>query len=217
MGTFKTLKELQDKAEEATPNRGASRDWLKLKDGDRFAIRFLQELAEDSDNYNEDRGAAQFVPLHTNPLNFRNKIRCTMDTQGQCFACEQMASDPENAGKWKAKLHCYINVAVMEDGDWKVRVLDQTYASSHVIGALTEFAKDKGSITDRVWKIYRKGSGLNTEYGLMNDDREEEPKAFDKLELFELDNILPEVDYDEQEKILFRDKDDDKNNNTDSW
>jgi hypothetical protein len=39
--------------------------WLKLADGQSAKIRFVEELDEDSANYNKDRGLALVVKEHT--------------------------------------------------------------------------------------------------------------------------------------------------------
>ena len=41
--------------------------WLKLADGQSVKIRFIEELDEDSANYDAERGLALVVKEHTNP------------------------------------------------------------------------------------------------------------------------------------------------------
>ena len=41
--------------------------WLKLADGQSAKIRFVEELDEDSANYNPERGLALVVKEHVNP------------------------------------------------------------------------------------------------------------------------------------------------------
>jgi len=47
--------------------------WLKLADGQSVKIRFIEELDEDSANYNEARGLALVVSEHTNPKDYKRK------------------------------------------------------------------------------------------------------------------------------------------------
>ena len=53
--------------------------WVKLADGQSAKIRFIEELDEDSANYNADRGLAIVVKEHTNPKDYKRKALDTMD------------------------------------------------------------------------------------------------------------------------------------------
>ncbi len=48
--------------------------WLKLADGQSAKIRFIEELDEDSANYNPERGLALVVKEHTNPKDYSKFI-----------------------------------------------------------------------------------------------------------------------------------------------
>ena len=60
---LKNINALLDKPKSDTPKVR----WLKLADGQSVKIRFIEELDEDSSNYNADRGLALVVKEHTNP------------------------------------------------------------------------------------------------------------------------------------------------------
>ena len=47
--------------------------WFKIADGQSVKIRFIEELDEDSSNYNAERGLALVVSEHTNPKDYKRK------------------------------------------------------------------------------------------------------------------------------------------------
>ena len=58
---------------------GAKVRWLKLADGQSVKIRFIEELDEDSSNYNDKRGLALVVKGHTNPKDYKRRALDTME------------------------------------------------------------------------------------------------------------------------------------------
>jgi len=87
--------------------------WLKLADGQSAKIRFIEELDEDSANYNADRGLALVVKEHVNPKDYKRKAVDTIESEGRDWAEEMHRKDPK-AG-WRARLRFYCNVLV-DDG-----------------------------------------------------------------------------------------------------
>jgi len=69
--------------------------WLKLADGQSVKIRFIEELDEDSANYNEGRGLALVVKEHTNPKDYKRKAVDTMESEGRDWAEEMHRKDPK--------------------------------------------------------------------------------------------------------------------------
>jgi len=59
---------------------GSKVKWLKLADGQSAKIRFIEELDEDSANYNEKRGLALVVREHVNPKDYKRRAVDTMET-----------------------------------------------------------------------------------------------------------------------------------------
>ena len=57
---------------------GSKVRWLKLADGQAVKIRFIEELDEDSSNYDAKRGLAIVVKEHTNPKDYKRKAVDTM-------------------------------------------------------------------------------------------------------------------------------------------
>ena len=67
---------------------GPKTKWLGLADNESAKIRFMNELDEDSPNYNAENNVALVVSEHSNPEDYRKKAVCTMDSEGRCFACD---------------------------------------------------------------------------------------------------------------------------------
>lgn len=165
MAFFKTLKDLQEKADK--PAEGGGR-FFTVKPGEEYRIRFRQELSEDLNGYDEEAGLAELVMVHTNPGDFTKHGRCTGDMEEynyKCWACEQISTD----SKWKPKGHLLVNIAVQNtDNDtWEPRVLDQKFTGAHVAENLLEYAGEYETILDRDYKIKRKGEKQATQYTLV--------------------------------------------------
>ena len=62
---------------------GSKVRWFKIADGQAVKIRFVEELDEDSANYNEARGLALVVSEHTNPKDYKRKAVDTMESEGR--------------------------------------------------------------------------------------------------------------------------------------
>lgn len=186
MGIVRGLTNIQ-KSVESKGGGGAS--WLRLKDGDSFKIRFLQELDESAENYNEEAGLGFLVLQHRHPDNFRKRAVCTAD-EGACYGCEQ---------NWNQRQELFINVAVEEESGEVVKVLNQGVGKSSVVPWLLEYAGDAGSITDLPFRIKRTGSGMtDTQYTLTPAGKALDAIDFDKYELIDLEKLLNEIPYDEQ-------------------
>jgi hypothetical protein len=182
--------------------------WFGLKDGESAKVRFLQELDPDSPNYSEKNGLGFIAVEHQSPKNFRHKALCTIDEEsgGECFGCEQRRlayqnGDKELGGKWNSKSRLYINVLVDKAGeDPYVAILSQGRSAKSITDTVLDYATETGTITNRWWKITRKGSGLNdTSYTIMAFDPKDDV-AVEDYELFDLDNVVRDVAYEDQEK-----------------
>lgn len=183
---MKTLDELRKKTE--VKRRGNR--FFTLKSGESHKVWFLQELSEDANNFSEEVGTAELVEVVTNPADYRKSAQ--VDSLIPDFA------------DWRPKTHLLINVAVVgEDGDWEARVLDQKpNASAHIASALIEQADAFGTITDRPYRITRKGSGPDTNYTIIALPEEERPEDIDALELHDLHDHYPYVAQDQQEAFF---------------
>jgi hypothetical protein len=100
MSVVKGLKNINALLDSSKPNSDPSATgpkvrWVKLADGQSVKIRFVEELDQDSANYNPDRGLAIVVKEHTNPKDYKRKALDTMETEGRDWAEEMHRKDPK--------------------------------------------------------------------------------------------------------------------------
>ena len=172
--------------------------WLKLTDGQAVKARFVEELDEDSPGYDESRGLAIVISEHTSPEDFRRKATCTKDVDGRCYACEQAPGAPK-AGWWP-RLRYYANVIVKEeDKDPYVAIWSQSVSNKSPFNIIREHAMDMGAITNLTWKLKRNGMKKETTWLLMPQGIDSEPFDWSPFEFFNLEKVVREVPYAEQE------------------
>jgi hypothetical protein len=176
--------------------------WVKLADGQSAKIRFLEELDQDSANYSEARGLSVVIAQHTNPKDYKRMAACTLDSEGRCFGCEMARKEPK-AG-WRSKLRFYCNVLV-EDGleDPYVAVWSQGISKQSAFNTIREYALETGSISNLEWKLKRNGQGIETNFTLLPTKPDSEPYDWSALEPFNLEKVVREVAYAEQEAFYF--------------
>jgi len=172
--------------------------WLKLADGQAVKIRFIEELDEDSANYNEARGLALVVSEHTNPKDYKRKAVDTMDTEGRDWA-EEMHRKDMKAG-WRARLRFYCNVLV-DDGIETpyVAIWSMGVSKQSAFNTIREYALETGSISNLTWKVKRNGQGTETSYTLIPSAPDKEPFDWTGVEPFPLEKALNKIPYAEQE------------------
>jgi hypothetical protein len=177
---------------------GSKVRWLKLADGQAVKIRFIEELDEDSSNYDPKRGLAIVVKEHTNPKDYKRKAVDTMETEGRDWAEEMHRKDPK-AG-WKARLRFYCNVLV-DDGieDPYVAIWSMGISKQSAFNTIREYALETGSISNLSWKLKRSGQGTETTYTLFPSGPDTEPYNWSGVEAFPLELALRNIPYAEQE------------------
>jgi len=176
--------------------------WVKLADGQSAKIRFVNELDSDSAHFNEDRGLAVVVSEHTNPKDYKRKAACTQESEGRCFGCEMARKEPKSG--WRARLRFYTNVLV-DDGleDPYVAVWSQGISKQSAFNTIREYALETGSVSNVQWKLKRNGQGTETNYTLIPSAPDAEPFAWENIEPFNLEKVVREVPYPEQEAFYF--------------
>ena len=176
--------------------------WVKLADGQSATIRFVEELDQDSAHYAEDRGLSVVIAQHTNPKDYKRMAACTVDSEGRCFACEMARKEPK-AG-WRSKLRFYCNVLV-DDGleSPYIAVWSQGVTKQSAFNNIREYALETGSISNLQWKLKRNGQGTETNYSLIPKGPDAEPFAWGEYEFFNLEKVVREVPYSEQEAFYF--------------
>ena len=203
MGIVRGLKNITAHvdAEEAKFNgsgdSGPKTVWFKLNDKQAAKVLFLQELDPDSPNFSTKNDLGFLAVEHSNPADFRRKAICTIDDEGACWACEQHKKDWK-AG-WKQKTRLYINVLVDNGTDEPfVAVLSQGNGPKSVTPSLIEQAGEIGTISDKWFKIKRTGAGaLDTSYLLTPLGAHD--KDVEDYDLFDLDKVVRQIPYAEQE------------------
>lgn len=227
---LKQYKRYEEEAERARATRDNRVEWLssiwsakadpdvKIKSGGKVEIIFLQELDESSSRYSEKNGLGLMAVEHNNPskAEFWRRILCTNDEEHdfQCWGCEKnrqewAKSTDENKynGGWKSKVNFYINVLARytnQEGDdvEKVFVLQRTKSQrGNYLDEIIEYAEEDGFISNRTFHLSRKGEGFDTVYRLQLKDEDAGVNVED-YELFDIDNLLNDVDYEDQAEAL---------------
>jgi hypothetical protein len=176
--------------------------WVKLADGQSAKIRFVEELDEDSASFSADRGVSVVIAEHTNPKDYKRKAACTIESEGRCYACEMARKEPKSG--WRSKLRFYCNVLV-DDGteDPYIAVWSQGVSKQSAFATIREYAIETGSISNLVWKLKRNGQGTETNYTLIPTSPDSEPFAWKGYEFFDLEKVVREVPYAEQDSFYF--------------
>jgi len=172
--------------------------WFKIADGQAVKIRFIEELDEDSANYNEARGLALVVSEHTNPKDYKRKAVDTMESEGRDWA-EEMHRKDMKAG-WRARLRFYCNVLV-DDGIEApyVAIWNMGVSKQSAFNTIREYALETGSISNLTWKVKRNGQGTETSYTLIPSGPDSAPFDWAGVEPYPLEKALNKVPYAEQE------------------
>ena len=172
--------------------------WLKLADGQAAKVRFIEELDEDSANYNVDRGLALVVKEHTNPKDYKRKAVDTMEAEGRDWA-EEMHRKDVKAG-WRARLRFYCNVLI-DDGIETpyVAIWSMGVSKQSAFNTIREYALETGSISNVVWKVKRNGQGTETSYTTIPGAPDTEPFNWGDIKPYALELALKKIPYAEQE------------------
>jgi len=201
MSAIKGLKNLNALLEKPK-FEGTKVRWLKLADGQSATIRFVEELDADSPYFDASRGEAVVFAEHTNPKDYKRKAACTMESEGRCYGCEMARKEPKSG--WRSRLRFYCNV-IIDDGteDPYVAVWSQGISKQSAFNTIREYALETGSISNLEWKIKRNGQGTETSYTLLPTKPDSEPYAWGNVEAFDLEKVVREVAYAEQENFYF--------------
>lgn len=198
---IKSLADLKSQADAASSGGGGK--YLKIEPNKSIKVWFLQELTEDAENYNPEVGTAELVQVVQSPADFTKSAQYTGDKaefNNESWTAEQAATGEKG---WNPKLHLLVNVAVLEEDNegnevWRSKVLDQKFSSQHIGNDLVDIASEFGTITDRVFKISRKGEGTKTEYGIIPLGEGEYPFEVSDLEIYDLKSHYPLIAPDQQ-------------------
>lgn len=174
--------------------------FVSLKDGEKKKIRFLQEFDDDSALYDERRGAIKVVDEHSSPKDFKITAMCTADTEGRCWACEQM-NTPEIGKKWKPKMRFYANVLVrgVDGAPDRVKILKQGFSDNHIGNDLINIAEELEQLGGQDLSFSRRGAGFNdTNYSVMPLPAKKLTKEEESLELIDPMKFIKVIPYEQQ-------------------
>jgi hypothetical protein len=168
--------------------------YVNIDDGDSAKLVFLQEIDEGSPNYLKENGTGLFALMHKSPTDFRKSAQCTADL-GECYGCSQ---------GWNQSTMLFLNVLV-DDGKEEpyVAIFNRGIGKGSVAQSLLNMAGDEDfdfSITDKTFKLSRKGVKKETTYSL---DALPKPHGKDLSEytdkLFDLEQYVFTVKPEKQE------------------
>jgi hypothetical protein len=199
---IKKLADIKKKVEEKTGFSGGDGEspFLSLKDGDSVKLRFLQEWDDDSELYDERRGAIYYYEEHSSPKDFKISAVCTAEDEGRCWACEQ-TSNPEIGRKWRPKLRFMANVIVRgaDGAPDKVKILKRGFSDKDIGNALVGIAEEFGTLGGQDIKLTRKGGGMNdTSYIVLPLAPKPMTKEDQALEVIDVRKFAKHVPYDQQ-------------------
>lgn len=207
--TYKTLGDLK-RRKESKENNQESAVWFSglFKNKKKVKVRFLQELTEDADLFDPNRGTFLGALEHTapGPQGFMRRALDTLETEGRDWAQEQHDENPGLG--WGPKENFYINVAVEtfnEEGEKSVvvAILTRSIQSEFVDNLITRFEESQGrGISDQTFWIEKVGSGLQTKWKLSRETDPEKQIDTAGLECFDLDKTaVRRVPYAEQQRF----------------
>jgi hypothetical protein len=185
--------------------KGAGSKFLRLKDGDKVTLRFLQELDLDAKNYSTKNDVAVFTKEWQNPSNFQQVILDTMEEEGACVGKEMSNAEGGWEAGWRPKNRIYINALVDNGTDEPYVAILQFNDSPKAVqaNALIDQHNTNGSITDREWVYSRTGAGqFDTVYKLVPKDKNPKLPPVEDYELLDIEAVLPRVPYAQQRAAL---------------
>ena len=211
MGITTGLRAIKE-MDEAAARRKTKVNWLVVPKNSKVEIIFLQELDESSERYSEKNGLGFLAQEHNNPSRdqFFKRVLCINDEEHdfKCWACEKNGkewdkSTEENKynGGWGRKTNFYINVLVRYEKDGEkieeVAVLQRTRSKRSYVDQIIDLAIEDGFISNRLFTLSRKGEGFDTVYTLTHR-KEDAGINVEDYELFDLNDLVTEADYEEQ-------------------
>jgi hypothetical protein len=198
-------KQAEQAEKEAARNRPKAEyfSWkenAKATNPDVVFVQFLQELDPSADNYNEEKGLAVAAVEHEapGPKGYLARALCTLDSEGQCYACERRKANYEEG--WRTKTNLYINALVDYNGkgDPKVAVISRNFNSAFVQQLIDE-AVEEGTITDKVYKIQKHGTGTQLVWVLAQATKREPFAQAAEAEVHDLkETVLRDISYEKQ-------------------
>lgn len=203
LGTLKNLRQENEK-------RQADRDrpkapWFKPVTNQSVKVKFLQELSKEVEGFNDARGTFLGAVEHISPgpKGFMSRALCTIEDEGNCFACERHLESPREG--WVQKKNFYINVLVQHGTEKpEVQIMSRNMFSSFIDDLVELEADSEGrGITAATYLIKRTGSGPQTLWKIKESRDEELDDSTSQV--FNLEEYaIRKVTYDEQRAYYMR-------------
>lgn len=201
------LREYQDEQKRRAAERDRPKaDWMiwtshgekgKGSSVDTVIARFLNDWNEDTPLFKAN-GAPILAVEHQAPgdKGFQRRALCTLDTEGQCFACERHALRlEEDKGGWKQRTNFYIN-ALVDFGDVQKVVIMSRNANASFVSDLLQELEDEGDISEANYRVKVTGDKTTTKWGLK---RQKEAFDVDGVVAYNLEEMaLRAIPYDKQ-------------------
>lgn len=188
----------EEQKQKAAERERPKADWFKWPKGVNVATAlFLQEMDQEGSGYKEARGIGFIEVEHQapGPDGYKRRASCTVDSEGQCYACERHSQNYKEG--WRQRTNLYINALVdFGQGEGPKPVVIQRNANSSFVQALIEEALEEGTITGTNYRITKVGEGTTTQWLLKAlKDRFDDAK----VEVFDLDETaVRKVPYEKQ-------------------
>ena len=200
MGIVRGLKNIAAATEPREEKESA--EFLKLKDGESVTIRFINELDEESKEFDPSRGLAAIfneykppVKIYPQELNkdaFKNRAAC-LDEDGPCWPREQ---------GWRSSPKFYINVLIDDGIDQKVVIWGMATWKNANFETLKDLAIEEGAISNRTFVLKRRGSGLDTQYLMRDKGVDKTPFDWSGIEPYDLEKSIRQIPYEKQEEFF---------------
>lgn len=197
------IKKIKQELAERREAMNTKAEWLTLKNKPNgVVIRFLQELDEDGQNYDSNKGVVLVTVEHQAPgkEGWKARAACTFESEGRCYACEMNAREPQKG--WKQKNMMYLNV--FDEAEKSVKILSRNINNSFV-DTLMDWYSESGTITGNSFKLKQTGEGFNTSWSMVPTATLAKDVDFSGLELYDLEKVaVRQIPYPEQEAYYNR-------------
>lgn len=177
-------------------------DWFKWPDNvDTVHVTFLKEFDESAKGYTPGQNGLAVIAVEhqaPGPKGYLRRGMCTRESEGQCYPDERHALRiEEDEGGWRPRQNLYVDVlADFGDGD-KKHLLIQRNANSSFAEELIDEAVESNTITDKVFRIKKMGSGTKTSWSLKKTDQD--PFDLTGVEPYNLEEVaLRRIPYEKQ-------------------
>jgi hypothetical protein len=118
------------------------------------------------------------------------------------MARKETAEDRKRGGSWRPRLRFYTNLLIDDGIDAPyVAVWSQGVGKQSSFNTIREYVMDTGSVSNVTWRMKRQGTSTDTTYVLLPTTPDTQPFNWDGIEPFNLEKVVREMPYAEQENF----------------